>query len=108
MAEPIEIEDFLAHYGVSGMKWGVRRAALTKENRRMESLKKVSEGTAKSGDRLRVGLLRSKKSASKQLSKAVEREKRVESGKAKARDIFALYGTLSAGDLMVQGKAKAA
>lgn len=25
------VEDFLAHYGVKGMKWGTRRAAVTKE-----------------------------------------------------------------------------
>ena len=27
---PNEIESFLAHYGVKGMKWGVRKAAPTK------------------------------------------------------------------------------
>ena len=37
-----ELDDFLAHYGVKGMKWGVRRAK--KKQGTIDSLRRVSKG----------------------------------------------------------------
>jgi hypothetical protein len=45
-----ETDDFLAHYGVKGMRWGVRR-----ENR-IQSLERVGAGTASKGEKARYAL----------------------------------------------------
>lgn len=47
MANEQDVDDFLAHYGVPGMKWGKRQAGETKESRKeanRETLKKFGEG----------------------------------------------------------------
>ena len=42
-----DLEDFLAHYGVKGMKWGVRKAS------QADSLRRVSQGKGSTADKVR-------------------------------------------------------
>lgn len=100
--EEDKVDTFLAHYGVAGMKWGVKRAAYVKSNKNKESLANIRDGKGTAKDRLRTGLLTTKKGATKRLAKAEESEKRVEAGQAKVKDLIRLYGNLSTLDLVAQ------
>ena len=74
-------EDDLRHYGVVGMKWGVRRS-----NRRVKSLSKKVRKTSKNFDR---GRDPSKESANK-VSKKVRKEKyKVDKGIQRAERFLA-------------------
>lgn len=99
----IDEEEYLEHYGVKGMKWGVRR------NRRAESLARVGRGEGTKGEKLKalgsvsvVDLVAGKgiKGAAKRRSDAqLERNKRVQSGKANIRDKMSYYGGTRIQDL---------
>ncbi len=52
-----EVEEFLEHFGVKGMRWGVQNRSLRKEAGRQEHinrLKKISDGTATREERAAV------------------------------------------------------
>ena len=64
---PTEVDDFLKHYGVTGMKWGVNRgglksrvktAALDSAQRRITTNKEIAAGRGQTRDFRRVALKR--------------------------------------------------
>ena len=57
-------EDFLAHYGKKGMKWGIKSVGsriatrnTTMEQNRINRLKRVSSGKGKKGERTKAALM---------------------------------------------------
>lgn len=90
MAQADEIEEFLAHHGIKGMKWGVRRDRSSLGSSKAEVQTKIrpgkkvvsrgGKGLAPSEDAVRTSVLRSKAKASsshalsnKELKELVER-----------------------------------
>ena len=45
--EATEVEDFLAHYGVAGMQWGVRKDINDGDSERIKQRKKIHNATLK-------------------------------------------------------------
>lgn len=96
--------DFLAHYGVKGMKWGVRKRAKDRVKRansnrlakRSESLKRVSEGKGSIRDKayalstISSGKIIANKgfknAAAEKASRLSDRNERVKSGKTTITD----------------------
>ena len=82
--------DFLAHYGVKGMKWGQRRVVknTARVQKRLDRTARVADGTASGGDRLKTAAVQgiyTQKGASrilargeKKRNKIVERRPRTE------------------------------
>jgi hypothetical protein len=102
----IDEEVYLEHYGVLGMKWGVRK------DRRLQRAERVASGKASRGERVRFALTDTS-AASVRRNKGLEgaaanrarelsaRKERIQAGKTTVRDIIALSG----GDrLMVLGR----
>jgi hypothetical protein len=85
-----EDADFLAHYGVKGMKWGQRRVErnTARIQKRLDRTARVADGTATGGDRLKTaavqgiytgkGAARILKRGEKQRDKIVSRRPRTE------------------------------
>lgn len=109
----------IAHYGVRGMKWGVRRGGLSsrlqgvaKDNaynrekiltRRIQDRPSSLEEAVASGvsTAVHLGKKRADASAKKQIKKAQDRQKRIEEGHAKVQDILAGLGRARYVDLVV-------
>lgn len=97
----------LAHYGVKGMKWGVRR-----ENR-LNRARRVASGTASRREKFAFSLTDTSKSsvkrnkdlkgaAASRVRELEARKARIQKGEARVKDLIALYG----GDrLWISGKA---
>lgn len=90
-------EDFLEHYGVKGMKWGVRR------DRRLSRARRVARGTASKKDKTIFALTdTSAKSIKKndglagaarvRANELARRKKRINEGRATVKDLIALNG----------------
>lgn len=116
---PTEAEDFLAHYGVVGMKWGKRRgslasrakgAALDSVQRRLTTHKEIAEGRGKIRDYNRVATRNivgnSQKAAARRTKKLEASQKRIQAGKPKVRDILMAVGTTTPIDLLVSRQDK--
>lgn len=93
-----EVQDFLEHVGVKGMKWGVRRQA------RQARLGRVARGQGSVGDNLRVALtdvstlsvLRRggiQGAAVSRLSQVERHRQTIESGTAQVHDLIGIYGS---------------
>lgn len=107
MANEAEVEDFLEHFGVKGMKWGKRN------QKRLARANRVGKGTASKADKAIFGLTdtsavsiaknKGLQGAGKMRAKELGRRKaRINAGKAGVRDYIALKG----GDKMyITGKA---
>lgn len=111
--------DALAHFGVKGMKWGIRRkseggrvrGALQDQNQRntaylTRARENRSKGVGEKLDRatgvvLSGGTKRLNKNLDKRLGKLEAERKRLESGKLATRDIVRAVGTLSVLELGV-------
>lgn len=97
MASEVEVEDFLEHFGVKGMKWGKRN------QKRLARANRVGKGTASKADKAIFGLTDTSSSsirrnkglqgAGKMRAKELGRRKaRINAGKAGVRDYIALKG----------------
>lgn len=82
-------DEFLEHYGVKGMKWGVRRTRRIQGH--IDRVAKVRDGTATTGERIRVatasGIVR-QKGAERVLKRASNIQTRMLAGKHKAMRIL--------------------
>lgn len=110
-------DEYLAHYGIKGMKWGRRRGSLGSRidgaqsdriQRRTELLKRAVSGQkttaeriAQAPERILLGKKRLDKMANKQLGQLADRQKRIDAGKKNFGDKLdaALHTTLA--DLVV-------
>lgn len=90
-------EEWLAHFGVKGMKWGVRR------QQRLDRLNRVAEGKGSFRDKAKVLLTETSqaslarnhglKGAARARAQGLDaRKKRIEAGQAKVSDLLALHG----------------
>ena len=103
MAIVISEDAYLSHYGVKGMRWGVRR------QRKLDSLKRVAEGTGSLNDK--IGALNNvslyklakhkgfRKAVGAEVKRQEEMKARLEAGEAKASDILRMIGTTRLIDL---------
>ena len=99
-----EVEDFLEHMGVKGMKWGVRR------QRRNNAIARVGQGSGGKLDKARAlsrtslydiarggGL---KGGAKRKSDRFTAREERMANGKTKVTDLLVTYGSFRYTDLI--------
>lgn len=105
--EKPSIED-LEHYGVKGMKWGVRKVHNDRVNASRKTLDKVASGKGSFREKLRVvdnskvydlatkGIKGTAKLHSEQLK---QHQDRLNNGKATTMDKIAMYGNLSPLDI---------
>src|SRR5687768_6068812 len=106
----------LKHYGVKGMKWGVRKARTGDLNLRAARLERVADGTATKMEKFATAmnstaanLVRSgglKNEAARRAKKLRDQEKRLATGKAKTSDILKAYGTVSLSSLALAAHKK--
>lgn len=92
-----EVDDFLEHVGVKGMKWGVRR------QKRLDRLNRVAKGKSTRGERARVLLTETSNlslgrhgglqgAAANRAKQLAARKKRIQKGQATVKDLLALHG----------------
>jgi hypothetical protein len=92
-----EIDEYLEHFGVKGMRWGVRR------QRRLERLQRVGAGRGSGRDNAIVGLTEVsavslgrggglRGAARNRAAELQSRRDRIETGQATARDLLMLRG----------------
>lgn len=99
-----EVESFLAHYGVKGMRWGVRRAGV---NPRMQRTNKENRVRSTRKDALRRRQTLSDKNLD-QLVKRLEQEKKLKSlldedlapGRTATKKLLSNVGTKVAGTVL--------
>lgn len=86
-----EIDDyFLEHYGVKGMKWGVRRTRRIQKS--IDRTKRIADGTASVKDRV-LGSAITKKGAQRQLQRGANNQAKMLAGKRKTSSLMAkAYG----------------
>lgn len=102
-------EDVLAHFGVKGMKWGVRKGnvtsrfkgAMTDRNNANINRDKIRLSRAKS---LGKGETRVNQRRALRISKLTDQNKRIATGKMKVKDILKGLNTVSAMELVISVK----
>jgi hypothetical protein len=109
----------LVHYGVKGMKWGVRKQRTGRLNVRASRLERVASGEGSFRDKATTlagtsvyGAVKSrgslKKEAARRAKNLRSQEKRLATGKAKTMDLLKAYGTFTVVGLNTFGVSSAA
>ena len=119
------VEDFLAHYGIKGQKWGVRRAEQRaakgpdrfgnrnnqSTQRRLDRLSRVASGTATGGDKVKALLFNIppalvlleggsvRGAAANQLDRGAKVQRKVNSGKMNVTDTLLRMGGVDVREL---------
>lgn len=114
--EKPSLDDTLQHYGVKGMRWGVRRAYADRRQFQANTLHRVADGTANAREK-RVALLsvsakdlrrgRGLQGAAKIRGDEIQGHvDRVLSGQEKTKDLLIRLGTTNSYDLVRGGRDK--
>ncbi len=77
----VDEDIYLEHFGVKGMKWGIRRTS--RLQRDIDVMKKVADGTASNKEARRVGLgnsSRAKKSAANSIRRGASLQEKINKG----------------------------
>lgn len=108
--ENVDVNDFLEHFGVKGMRWGVRR------DNRANTLVRVGRGQGTKSQKVRAALTTSpldivkgrglKGGALRRGQRQLARNSRVRSGEASVKDKLAYYGGSRYQDIIPTGKAR--
>lgn len=111
--------DELVHYGVKGMKWGVKKARTGRLNVRASRLERVADGKGSLRDKAVslagtsvYGAVKSRGSLKKEAARRAKnlrgQERRLATGKAKTSDLIKAYGTTTVVGLSTYGVSTAA
>lgn len=113
---PLLSEAVIAHFGVKGMKWGVRKTYNQRQGARVARLDRVASGTGSRGDKIRalaetsaaeLVVNKGLKNTARKHSDATKAHLiRINTGKAKTLDLVQMYGSMSVGDLINAGRDK--
>lgn len=109
----------LAHYGVEGMKWGVRKQRTGRLNVRASRLERVASGKGTLRDKAvtiagtsAYGAVKSRGSLKREAARRAEnlrgQERRLATGKAKTMDLLKAYGAFTVAGLNTSGVSAAA
>ena len=112
------LED-LAHFGVKGMQWGKRRGLTDVHNEKVTKAiainSRVASGKGSFGDKFKVAQTTTlprlvannglKGVAAKNTKLLEEHQARIANGQKKIRDMLAIYGGASVGDLVKASRA---
>ena len=120
MADEKKIDDFIEHFGVKGMKWGVRRnksksgvsrlrgavldrnqRATQKQIRRSKGKGTLSDRAAQATLKMSVGEKRAKEYRDFRLSYLKDQRKRISEGETSVLDKLQTYSTINVTDLLV-------
>jgi UDP-N-acetylenolpyruvoylglucosamine reductase len=109
-------EEWLAHFGVRGMKWGVRKKYNERQTKKIDSLKRVADGKGTARDKLKAlsGSSAAELVANKGLKNTAKKHAevrqahldRINKGEAKTSDLVRMYGSMSTVDLINAGRNK--
>lgn len=86
MSNEKEVEDFLAHYGKKGMKWGVR--GTRRAQKRLDRTHRIATGKASVVDRA-LGSALTAKGANRQLQRGANHQAKINSGQRKVSNMLA-------------------
>jgi hypothetical protein len=109
----------LVHYGVKGMKWGVRKQRTGRLNVRASRLERVAAGKGSFRDKATTvagtsvyGAVKSRGSLRDEAARRAKnlrgQERRLATGKAKATDLLKAYGSTTVAGLSTYGVSAAA
>lgn len=107
LASDEEIDEFLAHFGVKGMHWGVR--GTRRVQKRLNRTQRVAEGKASKVDRLLAAntMVFTKKGANRVLQRGANHQAKILAGKRKTSNLLATVSGVRVKDLKFQQKGDA-